>query len=94
MFYVYMLRCSDGSYYVGHTENLEKRLAEHKSAFYKNCFTAKRLPVELVYVAEFETRDEAFVLERKIKRWKKSKKIALANKEWDLLSELAKKIFV
>lgn len=49
-FYVYILRCIDSSYYIGHTDNVEQRIAEHASGFYP-CYTKTRLPVELVYGA-------------------------------------------
>lgn len=91
-FYVYMLKCSDGSYYIGHTDNLAMRLAEHKSSKYKG-YTAKRLPVELVYHEAFESREDAFVAERKIKKWTRNKKEALVAENWSKISQLAKKIF-
>jgi putative endonuclease len=74
-FYVYILKCRDGSYYVGHTDNLEKRLSEHQANIYE-CHTSSRLPVELVFKQEFESRDAAFAIERKIKRWTRQKKSA------------------
>ena len=71
-FYVYILRCSDFSYYIGHTDDLEKRLAEHDTGQYGS-YTAQRLPVELVFMQEFATRDEAFAIEHKIKKWTRMK---------------------
>jgi len=75
-FWVYILECSDGSYYTGHTDNLEKRLAEHKQGTLK-CYTSSRLPVRLVFCSEFLTRDDAFSRERQIKGWSRQKKQAL-----------------
>lgn len=75
-FWVYMLRCSDGSYYTGHTDNLEKRLAEHNSGDFEG-YTSSRLPVEVVFSEEFPSRDDAFLAERRIKRWSRKKKEAL-----------------
>ena len=91
-FYVYILKCGDGSLYVGHTDDLERRLGEHKSG---QCFgyTSMRLPVELVFVRSFATRDDAFKYERTIKNWSKKKKEALINCDWNALSEAAKKKF-
>lgn len=67
-FFVYMLRCSDSSYYVGHTDELELRLAEHQGG--AGCeYTRKRTPVELVWSAEFTTRDEAKAMEARLKGW-------------------------
>jgi predicted GIY-YIG superfamily endonuclease len=92
-FYVYMLRCSDGSYYVGHTDNIEARISQHQQGLIKNCYTSTRLPVELVFHQDFSNRDEAFAAERKIKGWSRKKKEALIKKDWQLISLLAKKTF-
>jgi putative endonuclease len=93
LFYVYILKCSDGSYYVGHTDNIEARVSQHQQGLIKNCYTSTRLPVEVVFVQDFCSRDEAFVAERKIKKWSRKKKEALINKDWQLISLLAKKNF-
>jgi len=63
-FYVYMLKCRDNSYYVGHTDNLEKRLSEHKLKKYEG-YTSARLPVELVFAQTLHSRHEALAAERK-----------------------------
>jgi len=91
-FYAYILKCSDGSYYVGHTDNLEARLSAHNIQHY-DCYTAKRLPVELVWHQDFSSRTEAIEAEYKIKRWSRKKKEALIKEDWDLISLLAKKKF-
>jgi putative endonuclease len=57
MFWVYILRCSDGSYYTGHTDNLEKRFHEHQSGT-RTGYTSTRKPVELAYNQTFSTREE------------------------------------
>jgi predicted GIY-YIG superfamily endonuclease len=75
-FYVYMLRCSDGSYYVGQTDDLEKRYTEHQTGG-KCVYTSARRPVELVWSAEFPTRIEAKEFEARLKRWSRAKKQAL-----------------
>jgi predicted GIY-YIG superfamily endonuclease len=93
-FYVYILRCSDGSYYTGHTDNIEARISQHKQGLIKNCYTSTRLPVELVFHQDFGSRDEAFAAERKIKGWSRPKKEALIKGDWALISLLAKKDFV
>ena len=62
-FYVYMLRCANGSYYVGHTDDLERRLAAHQNGEISG-YTSSRRPVELVFTEEFASRDEAFLRER------------------------------
>jgi predicted GIY-YIG superfamily endonuclease len=88
-FHVYILRCSDGSYYTGHTDNLERRLAEHDSAEFAG-YTATRLPIELLFSQEFTTREEALSAERQIKGWSRRKKEAMMNNDWEEVSRLAK----
>ena len=88
-FYAYLLRCNDGSYYAGHTDDLETRIAQHQTGALGG-YTAKRLPVTLVWSAEFPTRDEAFAAERRIKGWSRAKKEALIAGDWGRISELAK----
>lgn len=75
-FFVYILQCSDGSFYTGHTDDLEKRLYEHQINQYE-CYTSKRLPVHLVFYRSFGTRNEAIAAERQIKGWGRTKKQAL-----------------
>jgi predicted GIY-YIG superfamily endonuclease len=77
MFSVYILECADGSYYVGMTEHLERRLSQHDQAWFINSYTSSRLPVTLVWHAEFGSHDDAFRRERQIKGWSRAKKRAL-----------------
>lgn len=87
-FYVYILCCTDDSYYTGHTDNLEKRLAEHRSGA---CgYTSTRLPVSLIFFQEFPTREEALVSEQRIKGWSRKKKEAMIRGDWKEVSRLAK----
>ena len=88
-FYAYLLRCNDGSYYAGHTDNLDQRMAQHHSGALGG-YTAKRLPVTLVCSETFLTRDEAFGAERRIKGWSRAKKEALLAEDWERVSELAR----
>ena len=88
-FWVYILECADGSYYTGHTENLEKRIAEHQQKLFC-CYTESRLPVKLVFCNEFTTRLEALACERQIKGWSRNKKKALINGDWEALARYAK----
>ena len=90
VFFTYLLRCSDGSYYAGHTEDIDRRMAEHATGALGG-YTAKRLPVRLVWSDSFKTRDEAFAAERKLKGWSRAKKEALIAGDWDLVSQLARK---
>ncbi len=88
-FWVYILRCADGSYYVGHSDDLEQRLRKHESGELGG-YTAKRLPVHLVYSEEFLTREDAFAAERQIKGWRRKKKEALMRGDWEELRRLAR----
>ncbi|MGN6850121.1 MAG: GIY-YIG nuclease family protein [Sphingomicrobium sp.] len=88
-----MLRCADGSFYVGHTDDLEVRFGAHQSGLMKG-YTQKRRPVTLVWQQEFAERDEAFRAERRIKGWSRAKKEALIRGDWDALQLLSRKIFL
>ncbi len=88
-FYAYLLRCSDGSYYAGHTDNLELRFAQHESGALGG-YTAKRSPNVLVWSDSFMTRDDAFTVEQKLKGWSRAKKAALIAGDWELVSRLAR----
>jgi len=87
-FYVYILRCVDGSYYVGHTDDLESRLAAHQSGEIKG-YTYPRRPVQLVFHEEFPSREDAFLRERQVKGWSRRKKEALVREDWDSLRRLS-----
>ncbi|MFA6527086.1 MAG: GIY-YIG nuclease family protein [Candidatus Babeliales bacterium] len=88
-FYAYILKCIDGSYYVGHTDNIEQRLSQHQSGKISG-YTSTRLPVELVWLESFNSRDAAFIAERKIKGWSRNKKEALMRCDWQKVSALSK----
>ena len=88
-FYVYILKCADGSYYTGSTDNLEKRLDEH---YLGQCgYTASRLPINLVFSESFDSRTQAFSFERQIKGWSRIKKEALINRDFDSLVKYSKR---
>ena len=89
MFWVYILECADKSYYIGHTDNLEKRLYEHEHSL-NTCYTSGKFPVRLVYSCEFNNRDDALSRERQLKGWSRKKKQALINKDWCSLIEYSK----
>ncbi len=89
-FHVYILKCSDESYYTGHTDNLEKRLAEHIQGVITSCYTFKRRPVQLVYNETFGTREEALAAEQQIKGWSRAKKEAMMRGDWAEVSRLAR----
>ncbi|HEU4760234.1 MAG TPA: GIY-YIG nuclease family protein [Dehalococcoidia bacterium] len=88
-FYVYMLECSDGSIYTGHTDDLEARLAAHQAGTFHG-YTHERRPVRLIYCDTAGTRDEAFAMERRIKGWSRLKKLALARSDWKEIERLAR----
>ena len=86
--YVYILRCSDDSFYTGSTHDLRKRIYEHKSGKGPN-WTRRRLPVEVVFVAEFPAYFDALVFEKRVKGWTRRKKMALIAGDYALLPALA-----
>ena len=89
LLYVYILKCADDSYYVGVTNDVELRLAQHNSGRSETSYTNSRLPVELVYVEEYQDYNLAIAREKQIKRWTRIKKEALIAENWDKLRELA-----
>jgi putative endonuclease len=91
--YVYILKCSDNTYYTGITSNLERRIIEHKLGKHIESYTYKRRPIELMFYAEFTDISIAIQTEKQIKKWSKAKKEALINDEFEKLPNLAKKKF-
>jgi len=88
---LYILRCADGSYYVGTTrKSPEERLGEHNAGLYRG-YTAMRRPVTLVFDQHFETITDAIAAERQIKGWSRATKEAVIRGEWNRLPELAKR---
>ena len=85
-----MLHCRGGYFYVGHTDDLERRIGDHQSGLIPG-FTADHQPVELVWSDQFTNRDDAKAAERKLKGWSRAKKLALIRGDWDRISVLAKK---
>jgi putative endonuclease len=77
-YFVYILKCSDDSYYTGVTNNLEKRFSEHQSGIIKG-YTSKRLPVRLVFSERLTDINQAIRFEKQIKGWNRKKKEALIN---------------
>jgi len=88
-FWTYLLRCRGGAFYTGHTDDLERRIGEHKSGLLGG-FTQDLHPLELVWTQEFVARDEAKAAEKQIKGWSKRKKLALIRGDWEDISRLAK----
>lgn len=88
--YVYMLKCKDGSYYVGVTNDVERRVREHKEGILTEAYTFRRRPVELVYCEFYHDPISAIEAEKQLKGWSRKKKEALIAKNWEKLHELAK----
>ena len=87
--WVYILRCNEGSFYTGSTSDLERRLYEHETGLVYG-FTSNRLPVRLVYAQRYDDISDAVAAERRIKGWRRAKKIALINGDYELLQQLAR----
>jgi predicted GIY-YIG superfamily endonuclease len=88
-FILYILECADGSFYIGHTDDLDHRMEQHDRGL--GCaYTAKRHPVKLIHTEAFETRYEALAMERKLKGWSRAKKLAYIAGDWNTVGVLAK----
>ena len=85
-----MLHFRGGYFYVGHTDDLERRIAQHRSGALPG-FTADHQPIEFVWSQDFPTRYEAQTAEKQIKGWSRAKKLALIRGDWPRISLLAKK---
>ena len=88
---VYILKCADGSYYTGSTDDIQKRLWQHQEGIEVSSYTYTRRPVKLVWTSE-ETKYyyDALRWERQIKGWSRAKKLALIRGEFDALHEIVK----
>ena len=89
MAFTYIVRCSDGSYYVGSTTDLAARLWQHNESDVGAEYTRRRRPVELVWSAEFEHVGAAFAFEKQVQGWSRAKREALIRGDFDDLPELA-----
>ena len=89
MFCLYILECADRTLYIGHTDNLDRRLRQHEIGLI-DAYTARRRPLKLLHVEEFESRYEALTLERKLKGWSRAKKLAYIAGDWNTVRKLAK----
>ena len=90
-YFVYILRCSDGSYYTGVTNNIDRRMYEHENGLDPKPYTFKRRPLTLVFQESYNDINQAIAFEKQIKGWKRSKKEAIINGDWHLLPELSKR---
>jgi putative endonuclease len=88
-YYVYMLRCFDGSFYVGVTNDVMRRFWEHCNSDNPASYTYSRRPLLLVYADEFQRVEDAIAAEKKLKNWTHHKKRAISERDWPLLRRLA-----
>ncbi len=89
MYYVYILECNDGSFYVGVTNHPDRRFAEHCEGINSTCYTFRRRPLVMVYCELFADINQAIEWEKQIKGWTRRKKVALINSRWEDLPGLA-----
>jgi putative endonuclease len=88
-YHFYILKCSDGSYYVGSAANLEDRVNRHNQGR-GSSYTFKKRPVQLVYCEKSGSLDDAMKRERQVKKWSRAKKEALIRGEIEILKKLSK----
>jgi putative endonuclease len=90
--YIYMLRCADGSYYVGSAtgHDLSTRIDQHNAGWYPG-YTLMRRPVVLVWSEYFDRITDGIAVERQIKGWSRAKKEALIRSDWASLSALSRR---
>jgi putative endonuclease len=87
-YFVYILKCSDGSFYTGVTNNVERRVFEHESGLLEKCYTHTRRPVKLVYATGFAQIEDAIAWEKHVKGWSRKKKIALIMDDFEKIHEV------
>jgi len=88
-FYTYILRCGDGTYYTGHTDNLNARMAQHGDGA-GSAYTSKRRPRELLWATDCQTREQAFELEKQVQGCSRAKKDALMRGDFAALPALSR----
>ena len=89
-YYIYILLCSDNSYYIGVTNNIQNRIIQHESGSDSLSYTFNKRPIKLVYTETFNDIKQAIEREKQLKKWSRAKKEALINNETDKLNELSK----
>ena len=90
--WVYLLKCSDDSYYVGSTRDLERRFLEH-AAGEGAAYTRRRLPVTLVFAEEYDRIDEAYAREKQLQGWSRAKREALIARAFESLPDLSGSLY-
>ena len=89
-FLPHIIKCNDCSYYVSHTDEIEKRITEHMLGNIPS-YTSTRLPIKLVFMQDFNSKAEAIDMERRVKKWSRKKKKALIEDNWKKIFIFAKK---
>jgi len=89
-YFVYIVKCGDGSYYIGVTNDLERRVWEHNTGYDPGCYTFDRRPVQLKYFEHYTDVNQAITREKQLKGWSRKKKQALFRENWDELKRLSK----
>lgn len=89
-YYVYVIECKDGSYYIGITNDIDRRLLEHNTGLDTRCYTYERRPVELKYLEHYIDVNQAISREKQLKGWSRKKKQALFREDWNELKRLSK----
>ncbi|MGE3104300.1 MAG: GIY-YIG nuclease family protein [Lysobacterales bacterium] len=88
-FWIYILECSDHSLYIGHTDDLDRRMSQHDVGIV-DCYTFSRRPLKLLHAEALETRYLALTMERQIKGWSRAKKLAYIAGNWNEVGRLSK----
>jgi putative endonuclease len=86
---VYIVKCSDDSYYTGITNNIERRVYEHNTSIDETAYTFNKRPVALVFYEAFKDVHQAIAFEKQVKGWTRKKKEALIENNWDKLKDLS-----
>jgi len=89
-YYVYIVECSDGLFYTGITNDLDKRIEQHNAGTKKNAFTFKRRPVQLKWYEQFTDPSQAIQFEKQLKGWNRKKKLAIIQGRWLDLPKLSR----
>jgi len=92
-YFVYILECSDGTYYTGVTNNLQRRLSEYETGTSEDSYTFSRRPIHLKWGGSFTRVEQAIEKEKQLKKWSKAKKLALINEDWERVQNLTRKKF-
>jgi putative endonuclease len=88
-YYVYILKCSDNSFYTGVTNDVDRRFNGHSFGLNKESYTYNKRPLELVFCTDFNDINQAIAFEKQLKGWSRKKKEAIINDKWEDLNKLA-----